>query len=225
MKEQPRRPRGRPRLFNLDTALHDAQDAFWRSGYAGTSLDDLAAAMGMNRPSIYAAFGDKEALYLKSAERYAQESCRQLEQALQGPGTLRERLAGAYAGAIAFYIKGGPEAPRGCFLVGTGVTQALTSSLVRGLLEATFDAFRGSFSRAFRRARREQELSAVCSADSLAQIAASTLNTLALRARTGATRATLEQLAAATVEVVCSPATDARRNAERTVKGGARRRS
>lgn len=210
MKDQSRRPRGRPRLFDPETALRDARDAFWRSGYAGTSLDDLAAAMGMNRPSIYAAFGDKEALYLRSLERYAQESCRLLELALEAPGTLRERLAAVYASAIALYIVGGPEAPRGCFLVGTGVTQALPSSQVRGLLEATFEAFRGAFSRAFKRARSQRELSAASSADGLAQIAAATLNTLALRARTGATRATLEQLAAATVEVVCSAATEAR---------------
>ena len=62
-RAQPRR-RGRPRAYDPDVALRRARDTFWRAGYAATSLDDLAAGMGMNRPSIYAAFGDKRALYL-----------------------------------------------------------------------------------------------------------------------------------------------------------------
>ncbi|MGE5163663.1 MAG: helix-turn-helix domain-containing protein, partial [Sphingobacteriales bacterium] len=58
-KTQERRRRGRPRAYNPDTALARAADVFWRNGYDGTSLDDLVAATGMNRPSLYAAFGDK----------------------------------------------------------------------------------------------------------------------------------------------------------------------
>jgi AcrR family transcriptional regulator len=63
-KQPPLRPRGRPRAYDPDVALAQAMDTFWHAGYAGTSLDDLSAATGMNRPSLYAAFGDKRALYL-----------------------------------------------------------------------------------------------------------------------------------------------------------------
>ena len=60
-KEMRPRPRGRPRSYDPEVALKRATEAFWKSGYSGTSLDDLAAATGMNRPSLYAGFGDKRA--------------------------------------------------------------------------------------------------------------------------------------------------------------------
>src|SRR4051812_36374931 len=60
----PGRPRGRPRGFDPEAALGQARDVFWDAGFAASSLDELSAAMEMNRPSVYAAFGDKETLYL-----------------------------------------------------------------------------------------------------------------------------------------------------------------
>src|SRR5882724_2877881 len=62
--------RGRPRSYDPDTALAQAMAAFWNAGYTGTSLDDITAGTGMNRPSLYGAFGDKRALYLHTLERY-----------------------------------------------------------------------------------------------------------------------------------------------------------
>jgi AcrR family transcriptional regulator len=161
--------------------------------------------MAMNRPSIYAAFGDKEALYLATVKRYAQQSRDALEATLSGPGTLRERVCLLYEGATAFYLQGGPEAPRGCFLVGTGLTEARLSPPVRAVLEQTFDAFARSFKRAFRGASATGELSAAVSPEQLAQLATATLNTLSLRARTGASSSTLKQLAAAAVDIICGP--------------------
>ncbi len=65
----PRR-RGRPRAFEPETALIQAMDVFWQDGFAGTSLDALSAATGLNRPSLYGAFGDKRALYLQAYRQY-----------------------------------------------------------------------------------------------------------------------------------------------------------
>src|SRR2546423_14715860 len=73
-KEPERKLRGRPRAYDPQVALARAAEVFWKAGYAGTSLDDLVAATGMNRPSLYAAFGDKRALYLKTLEHYRDES-------------------------------------------------------------------------------------------------------------------------------------------------------
>ena len=64
------RQRGRPRTFDSAVALDSAAELFWANGFADTSLDDLSAAMGMGRPSIYNAFGDKEALFIRALERY-----------------------------------------------------------------------------------------------------------------------------------------------------------
>ena len=71
---EPRR-RGRPRAYDPQAALQQATDSFWRSGYSGTSLDKIGAATGMNRPSLYAAFGDKHTLYLKALEPLAAQPC------------------------------------------------------------------------------------------------------------------------------------------------------
>src|SRR2546428_12924146 len=69
---KPAKPRGRPREFDRDAALEQAIDVFWRHGYEATSVSDLTAAMGINPPSLYAAFGDKEKLFLEAVERYQQ---------------------------------------------------------------------------------------------------------------------------------------------------------
>src|SRR5436190_2124683 len=65
-------PRGRPREFDIDEALDRALAVFWRNGYEGTSLPDLTEAMGINRPSLYAAFGNKEELFRRVLDRYAE---------------------------------------------------------------------------------------------------------------------------------------------------------
>ena len=70
--QRPAKPAGRPRSFDTGKALDRALDVFWRNGYQGASLSDLTKAMGINRPSLYAAFGDKEKLFLKVLDRYAE---------------------------------------------------------------------------------------------------------------------------------------------------------
>src|SRR5438045_2737757 len=66
--------RGRPRAYDPDLALSRAMDVFWKEGFAGTSLDELSAATGMNRPSLYGAFGDKRDLYIKAYQHYRERS-------------------------------------------------------------------------------------------------------------------------------------------------------
>src|SRR5688572_4700394 len=68
--KQTTKPRGRPRSFDRDKALERAMHVFWRQGYEATSVDDLTRAMDINPPSLYAAFGDKQRLYLEALERY-----------------------------------------------------------------------------------------------------------------------------------------------------------
>ena len=63
VKKEEKRPRGRPRAYDPERAMDRATGAFWRAGYSATSLEDLTAATGMNKPSLYAAFGDKRAFH------------------------------------------------------------------------------------------------------------------------------------------------------------------
>jgi TetR/AcrR family transcriptional regulator, copper-responsive repressor len=195
------KPRGRPRAYDPELALARARDTFWRAGYAGTSLDELAVEMRMNRPSIYAAFGSKELLYLKAVARYAEDSRTALANELARPGSLRKALRSVYQGAARWYLAG-DDGPRGCFLIGTAVTEARRNQEARATVESTFDAFTQMFADRFERAAREGEL-APQSATALAHIATATLNTIALRARTGAEPEVLDAIIDAAVDVIC----------------------
>src|SRR5713226_3358653 len=79
------RSKGRPRAFDVDRALDRALHVFWQKGYEGASLSDLTKAMGINRPSLYAAFGDKEALFRKALDRYADGPASYVGEALKEP--------------------------------------------------------------------------------------------------------------------------------------------
>src|SRR2546422_9020114 len=116
--------------------MRQARDTFWRGGYAATSLEDLSAGMGMNRPSIYAAFGDKRSLYLRAVAEYADLSRGWLATALARPGPLRDGLHAVYRYARDFYLAG-DNAPPGCFLPGTAVTQSRRAPARRATAEGT----------------------------------------------------------------------------------------
>src|SRR5262245_33795306 len=91
---------GRPRAFDFDKALDRALAVFWRKGYEGASLPDLTKAMGINRPSLYEAFGNKESLFRKAIERYAQGPARHVREALKQPtalGVVKRLLRGNVA--------------------------------------------------------------------------------------------------------------------------------
>src|SRR6187402_1618698 len=120
-KEVEPKRRGRPRAYDPAQALARAAEVFWKAGYAGTSLDDLVEATGMNRPSLYAAFGDKRDLYLKTLERYREEGRELARHALAGNPMLRVFLKRFYGKALELYLAGGP---RGCYSIGTAATVA-----------------------------------------------------------------------------------------------------
>ena len=132
-KEQKRR--GRPPAYVPELALSKAIKAFWPAGFAGTSLDELAAATGMNRPSLYGAFGDKHDLYMKALEHYWAEGRDAMARALAPDRPIRAALRAVYAEALDIYF---PPAgsPRGCFLITTGTTEAMHDPDVRAYLDA-----------------------------------------------------------------------------------------
>src|SRR5215469_17471674 len=129
-----RRSRGRPRSFDEGVVLEKAREVFWNLGYSAASLDDLAAATGLNRPSLYAAFGDKHALYMAALAR-TREGAVAAMRAMLGRGgiTLREALGDLLAAAIGSYVVG-DVGQRGCFIVGTAVTQAVDDPEAREML-------------------------------------------------------------------------------------------
>src|SRR5262249_36229766 len=101
MVQKPPARRGRPRAFDPDVALARAVDAFWDAGFAATSLDDLTEATGMNRPSLYGAFGDKQAIYRKAFDLYLERTRTALAAAVAGDQPLRDVLRKIYDTSIA----------------------------------------------------------------------------------------------------------------------------
>src|SRR6478736_3403446 len=102
----PPKRRGRPRAYQPEVALGKALDLFRRDGFAATSLDDLSAATGMNRPSLYGAFGDKRELYIKSYKRYREDARAAMLEVFRAEAPLRERLQRIYAIALDIYLGG-----------------------------------------------------------------------------------------------------------------------
>jgi len=195
-------PRGRPRAYDPDAALAHAIDAFWDAGFAATSLDDLTLAMGMNRPSLYGAFGDKQALYGKALDLYRARTREALAKALGGDDPLRIALRKVYDTAISVYLSG-DSGPRGCFIIGTAVAQAVTDPDTRAALADTLREIDDAFAARIARARRGGELSADADPVKLAKLASATLYALTIHARAGEGRSALDAIADAAVDVIC----------------------
>ena len=198
------RPRGRPRAYEPGAALSAATAAFWRAGYAGTSLDALSEATGMNRPSLYGAFGDKRALYLAALQRYIEEARTAMDAALAPPRPLREGLRRVFDLALKLYYPA-DETPRGCLLVGTAATEAVHDEDIRAALNAGLRRFDQSFENRLRQAVADGELPPGADAAALSRLASAVLHSLALRSRAGDRRSELAATAAAGITLICGP--------------------
>lgn len=194
--------RGRPRAYDPDVALQQALEAFWKGGYSGTSLDDLAAATGMNRPSLYAGFGDKRAIYLKALEHYWQRNLKAMRSTLAAQKPLRESVQQVFNGALAIYFSGGGR-PRGCFAVGTATTEVFEDPQIRAAFSGGMRALDECWEMRFRAAREHGELAADADPETLAGLASAVLSRLAVRARAGTPRAELTEFARKAVVTIC----------------------
>ena len=197
---------GRPRAYDPETALRRATDRFWKGGYSGTSLDDISAETGMNRPSLYAAFGDKRRLYLKALEAYWQVSQRVVREALADEGlALEAALMRAYDAQLRLYVSDDGLA-RGCFVVGTGVTEALEDGDIRASVAEGFRGLDAAFEARFRRAQEKGELEEGADPAALAMLASAVLHSLAIRMRTGTPYAALQDIVRQVVSMICGHA-------------------
>lgn len=114
MKKKSIRTAGRPRSFDVDKALDQAMLVFWQKGYEGASMTDLTKAMGINRPSLYAAFGGKESLFRRAIDRYAKLTLAFME-GPPGKTTSRGYAEALLRGAADWHTN--PRTPRGCLMV------------------------------------------------------------------------------------------------------------
>lgn len=195
--DAPARPgkRGRPRAYDPQKALARAGAQFWRAGFAATSLDDLSAATGMNRPSLYGAFGDKQQLYLTALEQYRTAVMGNMARALDPARPLREGLAECYRLALLTYFSG-PAEPRGCMLLGTAAVESPADATIRAALAKGLAAIDAEFERRFEAARKSGEIASRSDPALLARIAGSFMYMAAMKARSGESRESLEAFAA-----------------------------
>lgn len=183
-------PVGRPRNFDLDQALESAMQVFWKKGYEGTSLPDLTEAMGINRPSLYAAFGNKEELFRKVVDRYVAGPASCMQRALQA-STAREVVQRWLQGALEMQTQGDN---RGCLVVNGAIVGSDTSESIRQELIA-----RRAFGESKLRERLEQaqtsgDLPASANAADLARYITTVIQGMSIQAAAGATRAQLQSV-------------------------------
>src|SRR3954451_20571537 len=148
--------RGRPRAYEPEVALGKALDLFRKGGFAATSLDDLSAATGMNRPSLYGAFGDKRELYIKSYQRYREDARRAMIDIFRDELPIRQRLERIFAVALDIYLSG-EAGPRGCFTVMTAASEAIADRDIRAMVMEGFVELDKAFAACFRIAKERAE--------------------------------------------------------------------
>ena len=196
------RRRGRPRAFEPETALIQAMDVFWKDGFAATSLDDVSAATGLNRPSLYGAFGDKRALYLKAYGQYRKRMDESFQPLFAARAPLRAKLRRILVAALDLYLSG-EDGPRGCFTVLSAASDAIADPELRSLVAAAIGATDRAFGRLFADARAAGELPASADPRRLARIASATLHTLSIRARARIPRAEILPIVDDAVATIC----------------------
>ena len=203
MVQNEKKKPGRPRAYDPEAALDAALDVFWRSGFASTSMDDVTAATGMNRPSLYAAFGDKRCLYLKAIKHYRVKMRDQVSTAFTEDRPVREAMNDIYDHALDLYF-GNIKTPLGCFLICAVAPDIPDDPEVRAIMSEGLNLLDDAWRRRIKKAQDEGEIGKSIDAATLAKVASGTLYYLSIRARTGEPRETLEGVARATVDLICN---------------------
>ncbi len=190
---------GRPRAFDTEKALDQALGVFREKGYEGASLSDLTAAMGINPPSLYAAFGNKEALFGKALDRYAERHAGFYKDALARP-TAREAVEALLAGAIDMATDAG--SPRGCLLVSGALACGDDADPIRAELTRRRAEGELMLRRRFEQAKREGDLPPDTSPADLARYVTTVLQGMAVQAAGGAGRKDLRRVAETALRVL-----------------------
>ena len=184
-------PPGRPRAFDPDKALDAALRVFWGKGYDGASLSDLTEAMGINKPSLYAAFGDKQELFRKVVERYVRQQSILWEAAFRGPSARMglERILNAAADFLT-----SAQNPHGCLLVQSALACDEKSECIKKELAARRSDSDAMLRARLQHAQTEGELSPEIDVAALSRFFSTVLRGMSVEASGGATRKDLQSV-------------------------------
>jgi AcrR family transcriptional regulator len=180
---------GRPRAFDPDAALEAALRVFWEKGYEGTALSDLTAAMGVNRPSIYATFGNKEALFRKALDRYAERMTNYTAEALKQPTAraVAERLMVGTADLLS-----SPGNPKGCLMVQGALACGEEADAIRKELISRRATGEAALRERFERAKIGGDLAAGADAGDWARYVMAVMHGMSVQSAGGASRGELQ---------------------------------
>ena len=179
---------GRPRAFDVDLALDRALHVFWKKGYEGASLSELTRAMDINRPSLYAAFGNKEQLFRKALDRYAEGPGACVREALKQP-TARAVVEKMFRGAIDMVTN--PRAPAGCLMVQGALACGDGADSIRQEVSARRVAGETALRHRLQRAKKEGDLPSTADPADLARYIVTVMHGMAVQRASGATRVQL----------------------------------
>jgi AcrR family transcriptional regulator len=182
---------GRPRSFDREQALDAAMRLFWRQGYEGASLTALTAAMGINRPSLYAAFGDKASLFREAVARYGLGPGRYVRRALGQPRA-RQVAEMLLRGTVDMATDAAN--PGGCLWVQGALVASAEGDPIRREMAALRERGIAQMSERFERARREGDLPAATDVPALTLFVVSMMNGIAVQACSGHTRDALNSV-------------------------------
>jgi AcrR family transcriptional regulator len=183
--------RGRPREFDVEEALAAALRVFWSKGYEGASLSDLTEAMGITRPSLYAAFGNKESLFRKALDLYEREKLTYIAEALEAL-TAREVAERLLRGAVASHAS--TSGPRGCLGVISSVACGADAESIRDEVIKRRASSQEALVARFERAKAEGDLPANIDAHGLTAYLVAIIQGMTVQAGAGASCEALEAL-------------------------------
>lgn len=199
-QKEPRR-RGRPRGFDEREVVDKAQALFWKEGASGVSLDQLSAATGLHKPSLYAAFGGRAGLYMAALDAYIDRGAPDVSGALAAK-PLTAALAAFYEADLDVFCSA--EHAPGCFLIGTAIDAADGNEDVRGRVEMVFAALRQTLRRRVELALADGDLPANSDVEALTEIIFATHVALAVEARAGSPKGDLHKRYASVVRLIGS---------------------
>ena len=179
---------GRPRAFDVDLALDRALHVFWKKGYEGASLSDLTEAMDINRPSLYAAFGNKEQLFRKTLDRYAKGPAACVHEALDQP-TARAVVEKMFRAAVDMMTN--PRTPAGCFMVQGALACGDAAHFIQEEVISRRVASEAALRHRLQRAKREGDLPSKADPADLARYIVTIIHGMAVQRAGRATRAQL----------------------------------
>ena len=192
--------RGRPRSFDTDKVLGSVRDTFWRFGFAGTSMDQLAAATGLHKPSLYGAFGDKKQLYLAALNHYLAEVSADFALALSRD-TWLESATELLDQSIELFLRG-KDGANGCFMMHTAMTETNSDPEILHVVRDAMDRLDRAMVRRFRVAIEQGEFPAAADPEAMAMVIIGAHYEVSARSRAGYSRKELKAMAARAIEVV-----------------------